>query len=201
MKKFYALAILAAGSFVFIACGSTKKGITSQTVNPYGKAVEAEPCIELYEQSPYNRADGNGQHFIEATARNIAELQARAMFARKIESAILTATEDMGISMEKYAADDQTGQSVTDQSGEANDLAMSIAQQVIRNTHPIKITRYIKSNNQFTVFVCIEYSGNENILTDQIEQNVKDKISQEDREKIEQRHDEFRQRVLESLKK
>lgn len=121
------------------------------------------------------------------------------MFARKIESAILSATEDMGISMEKYAADDQSGQSVADQSGEANDLAMGIAQQVVRNIHTIKTTRYLKSNNQFTVFVCMEYAGDENTLVDQIERSVQDKISQDDRTKIEQRHNEFRRRILERL--
>ena len=169
MQKSYVLAVLA-GAFLFVACGSSKKTVASKTVNPYGKVVEAEPCIELYEQSPCNRAYGNGQHFKEATARNIAELQARAMFARKIESAILSATEDMGISMEKYAADDQSGQSVADQSGEANDLAMGM-----------------------------EYAGDENTLVDQIERSVQDKISQDDRTKIEQRHNEFRRRILERL--
>ena len=191
MKKFSVLAILAIALMSF-SCGSTKKVITSESVNPYGKAVASEPCIELYEQAPYKRAYGNGQHFKEATARNIAELQARAMFARKIEAAVLAATEDIGVSLEKYAADDQ--------SGEGNDLAMSIAQQVIRNTHTIKTTRYLKSNNQFTVFVCMEYAGDENTLVDHIEQNVKDRISQDDRAKIEQRHNQFRQRILGNLK-
>ena len=199
MKKFSVLAILAIALMSF-SCGRTKKVITSEAVNPYGKAVASEPCIELYEQAPYKRAYGNGQHFKEATARNIAELQARAMFARKIEAAVLAATEDIGVSLEKYAADDQSGRSVTDQSGEGNDLAMSIAQQVIRNTHTIKTTRYLKSNNQFTVFVCMEYAGDENTLVDHIEQNVKDRISQDDRAKIEQRHNQFRQRILGNLK-
>lgn len=199
MRKFYVLAVLA-GSVMFVACGSAKKTVASQSVNPYGKTVETDPCIALYEQAPFKRAYGTGQHFKEATAKNIAELQARAMFARKIESAILSATEDMGISLEKYAADDQSGRSVTDQSGEGNDLAMSIAQQVVRNTHTIKTTRYIKSNNQFTVFVCMEYAGDENTLAGQIEQNVKDRISQDDRAKIEQRHNQFRQRILGNLK-
>lgn len=198
MKKFSVLAILASALMSF-SCGSTKKVITSESVNPYGKAVVSEPCIELYEQAPYKRAYGNGQHFKEATARNIAELQARAMFARKIEAAVLAATEDMGVSLEKYAADDQSGQSVADQSGEANDLAMGIAQQVVRNIHTIKTTRYLKSNNQFTVFVCMEYAGDENTLVDQIERSVQDKISQDDRTKIEQRHNEFRRRILERL--
>ena len=52
MKKFSVLAILAIALMSF-SCGSTKKVITSESVNPYGKAVASEPCIGLYEQAPY----------------------------------------------------------------------------------------------------------------------------------------------------
>lgn len=134
------------------------------------------------------------------TARNIAELQANAMYARKIEKAVISATEDLGISLSKYAADDKSGRSVTDQSGESNDLAASISQQVVRNAHVIKTSRYYNKNNQFTVFVCIEYGGDENALIDQIEQKVKDRISDEDRAKIESRHNEFKDKVYGKLK-
>lgn len=60
----------------------------------------------------YTRAYGKGTHFKEMTARNIAELQANAMYARKIEKAVLSATEDLGISLGQYAGDDNTGRSV-----------------------------------------------------------------------------------------
>lgn len=182
------------------ACGTAKRTTSAGGENPYGKAVASEPCIELYEQAPFKRAYGQGQHFKEMTARNIAELQANAMFARKIEQAVIAATEDLGVSLSKYAADDKNGRSVTDQSGESNDLAASIAQQVIRNAHVIKTTRYIAKNNQFTVFVCSEYGSDEDALVGLIEQKVKDRISDEDRAKIESRHDEFKGRVYGKLK-
>lgn len=199
MRKnlFVLVALSAAVLCLMTACGASKK---VSEVNPYGKAVAAEPCIELYEQAPYVRAYGEGQHFKEMTARNIAELQANAMYARKIEKAVISATEDLGISLSKYAADDKSGRSVTDQSGESNDLAASISQQVVRNAHVIKTSRYYNKNNQFTVFVCIEYGGDENALIEQIEQKVKDRISDEDRAKIETRHDEFKDKVYGKLK-
>lgn len=197
-KNHFVLAALSAAVLCLMtACGASKK---VSGVNPYGKAVAAEPCIELYEQAPYVRAYGEGQHFKEMTARNIAELQANAMYARKIEKAVISATEDLGISLSKYAADDKSGRSVTDQSGESNDLAASISQQVVRNAHVIKTSRYYNKNNQFTVFVCLEYGGDENALIDQIEQKVKDRISDEDRAKIESRHDEFKDKVYGKLK-
>ena len=181
------------------SCGTSQKTVSGE-VNPYGKSVASEPCIELYEQNPSVRAYGQGQHFKEMTARNIAELQANAMFARKIEQAVISATEDLGISLSQYAADDKSGRSVTDQSAESKDLAASISQQVVRDAHVIKTSRYIGKNNQFTVFVCMEYGTDKDALVKDIEDKVKEKISADDRATLEKRHNEFRDKVYGKLK-
>lgn len=181
------------------SCGTSQKTVSGE-VNPYGKSVASEPCIELYEQNPSVRAYGQGQHFKEMTARNIAELQANAMFARKIEQAVISATEDLGISLSQYAADDKSGRSVTDQSAESKDLAASISQQVVRDAHVIKTSRYIGKNNQFTVFVCMEYGADKDALVKDIEDKVKEKISADDRATLEKRHNEFRDKVYGKLK-
>lgn len=181
------------------SCGTSQKTVSGE-VNPYGESVASEPCIELYEQNPSVRAYGQGQHFKEMTARNIAELQANAMFARKIEQAVISATEDLGISLSQYAADDKSGRSVTDQSAESKDLAASISQQVVRDAHVIKTSRYIGKNNQFTVFVCMEYGTDKDALVKDIEDKVKEKISADDRATLEKRHNEFRDKVYGKLK-
>lgn len=181
------------------SCGTSQKTVSGE-VNPYGKSVASEPCIELYEQNPSVRAYGQGQHFKEMTARNIAELQANAMFARKIEQAVISVTEDLGISLSQYAADDKSGRSVTDQSAESKDLAASISQQVVRDAHVIKTSRYIGKNNQFTVFVCMEYGTDKDALVKDIEDKVKEKISADDRATLEKRHNEFRDKVYGKLK-
>lgn len=181
------------------SCGTSQKTVSGE-VNPYGKSVASEPCIELYEQNPSVRAYGQGQHFKEMTARNIAELQANAMFAHKIEQAVISATEDLGISLSQYAADDKSGRSVTDQSAESKDLAASISQQVVRDAHVIKTSRYIGKNNQFTVFVCMEYGTDKDALVKDIEDKVKEKISADDRATLEKRHNEFRDKVYGKLK-
>ena len=181
------------------SCGTSQKTVSGE-VNPYGKSLASEPCIDLYEQNPSVRAYGQGQHFKEMTARNIAELQANAMFARKIEQAVISATEDLGISLSQYAADDKSGRSVTDQSAESKDLAASISQQVVRDAHVIKTSRYIGKNNQFTVFVCMEYGTDKDALVKDIEDKVKEKISADDRATLEKRHNEFRDKVYGKLK-
>lgn len=174
------------------ACGTSKQ-------NLLGTELKEEPCIKLAEESPALRKYGVGEHFKESTARNIAEAQARGAYARSMASALRTATEEIGVSLEKYAGDDQQGASVRDQSGEGNDYVMSIAGEIVRNTHVIKTTRYIKSNNQFRIYVCIEYMGNQEQLVNNAIEELKDKISPEDRVKLEERHDKFRQRVWDSL--
>ena len=204
MKKIIVMAAMAA--VLFASCGTSKKTTVSSTKSPSaaeierGEALSDEPCIVLAEEKPVIRKYGNGQHFKEMTSRNIAEAQALSDFARSIAAAVITATEDIGVSLDKYAGDDETGAKVADQSGETNDFAMSVASEIIRNTHVIKTSRYFKSNKQYNIYVCIEYMGTENQLVEQVENSVKDKISAADREKLEQRHDKFRQRVLSDLR-
>jgi len=109
-------------------------------------------------------------------------------------------TEDLGISLSQYAADDKSGRSVTDQSAESKDLAASISQQVVRDAHVIKTSRYIGKNNQFTVFVCMEYGTDKDALVKGIEDRVKENISADDRVTLEKRHNEFRDKVYGKLK-
>lgn len=199
MKKFFVLAITVT-AMLFASCGTQKQASSSALRSSIGDALPEEPCIALAEEAPLIRKYGNGQHFKESTARNLAENQARASFARSIAAAVKTATEEIGVSLDKYAGDDTDGHSVSDQSGEGNDFIMSIASEIVKNTHPIKTTRYLKSNNQYNIYVCLEYMGTENQMTEQIEDSLKDKISPEDRAKLEKRHNDFRQRALNALR-
>lgn len=199
MKKFFVMTAMAT-AMLFVSCGTQKQASSSALRSSIGEALPEEPCIVLAEEAPAIRKYGNGQHFKESTARSLAENQARASFARSIASAVKTATEEIGVSLDKYAGDDTDGHSVSDQSGEGNDFVMSIANEIVKNTHPIKTSRYLKSNNQYNIYVCLEYMGTENQMAEQIEKNLKDKISPDDRAKLEKRHDNFRQRALNALK-
>ena len=197
MKKILLTVVAVA---LITSCGTQKQASSSALRSSIGEVLPEEPCITLAEEAPAIRKYGNGQHFKESTARNLAESQARASFARSIAAAVRTATEEIGVSLEKYAGNDTEGRSVSDQSGEGNDFVMSIANEIVKNTHPIKTTRYLKSNNQYNIYVCLEYMGTENQMAEQIEDSLKDKISPDDRKKLEKRHDDFRQRALNALK-
>lgn len=199
MKKTLVM-VATAAAMLLSSCGAQKQASSSVLRSSIGESLREEPCITLQEEAPAIRKYGIGQHFKEVTARNLAEMQARESFANSIKAAVIAATEEIGISMDKYAGDDKEGHSISDQSGEGNDYAMSIANEIVRNTHPIKTSRYLKSNNQYNIYVCLEYMGTENQMAEQIEKSLNDKISPDNRIKLEKRHDDFRQRVLNNLK-
>ena len=132
------------------ACGSSKNAVVSQqAVNPYGTSIARDECEILAEEKPEVRQFGVGSHFKRATADNIAALQARAKFARAIESAVLTATEEYGVSMEKFAGDDVVGNTAIDQA--AIDITFGAApNKAVRQTweehHSTMLTAISEAN-------------------------------------------------------
>lgn len=198
MSKLKTLAIALSAAALIVSCGTAKQTAVSNS-SPYGQKLEEEQCIKVYKQKPAIRAYGSGSHFKESTAQAFAEAEARAMMSRKLESAVLSATELVGVSMEQYAAGREDSEWVTDQSAEGNNLVQVISQQIVKNTSIIESSRYYADNRQFTVFVCIEYGGKESELVDAAEKALKERIKAEDRAKIEARHNDFRERILKKL--
>lgn len=207
MKKSILFAAFAA--ILVCSCGTMKN---SQTVvvptgsdSPTGiKAAVAEGslCYELQEQKPALRSVGSGMNANEASAKIYANSRALSEYATKIEAAVEAACEEVGVSMNQYAGDGESGKTVSDQSEEGGTLASYVAKQTVKNTTIIKTERYIKSDKQYLVYVCVEYSGDLSDLYKEIEDNLKEKISETDRQKLEARHDKFRKRMetkMESL--
>ena len=157
--------------------------------------MEGSQCYDLQEQKPALRSVGSGTNFKEAFAKQTANAQALAEYATKISAAVEAACEEVGVSLDQYAGDDATGKSVSDQSSEGGNLASFVAKQTVRNTTIIKTERYVKSNNQYLVYVCVEYSGDLSELIRETEENLKEKISEADRQKLEARHEQFRKRM------
>lgn len=204
MKRlnFFAMAMLSI-AFMFSSCGTSKVATNSASVedNPFGKAVQQDICQTMQEEKPATRAVGNGQHFKLSTAKNIAMAQARAQFATSIAAAIITATEDCGIDLSKYAGDSEEGLSASDQGGNANDWVLSVAKEVVTNTVVIKTSTYVKPNKQYNVFVCLEYTDEADVLANRVEQKVVNKIPEDEAQKILEKSDMFKQRIKQMLEK
>lgn len=196
MKKIALLIISAFVAGLFAACGSSKN--TSRPDDSYEQLTD-DICITLQEQSPETRAFGMGEHFNMNTANNIAELQARGKFARAIATAIKQATSDQSLGLTKYAADDNSGASVTDQGNGVNDWTEGIAQEIVRNTVVIKTSRYKGKNNQYRVYVCLEYKAGLDAMVNEISETVKDKISDTDKDKLNRNFEKFRNEIRKEL--
>ena len=201
MKYCFNFAVIVAAVLSLISCGTTNSAATKKS-NPYGEIMASNECIELAEGDPVRRQYGLGQHFKEQTAGNLAEANARASFARKISTAIAAGTESTSVQLEKYTRNDKNGTSVADESSETGDFLTSISQEIIKNTSTIKTIRYYNSEaQQWTIFKCLEFLGTKDAMVEQIIETLKDNISKEDRAAIESRHDQLRQRILQTLAK
>jgi len=151
--------------------------------------VPLNPCEQMQEEKPLLRAVGKGTHSNEQTAKNIAEMQARAQFTRAIASKILTATSIFS------SGDDVTVSGATDQVAKQNDFAMSIAEGIVRNTIVIKTHKEQHHDNKFDVWLCLEYQGDVSKMASEIVENVQQRVSDEQRTKMNSEIEQFRNRV------
>ena len=88
-----------------------------------------------------------------------------------------------------------------DQSSTTKDMVTSIAAEIVKGTAVIKTSTYMLPNRQYNVYVCLEYTGGKDALTEQTIKKVTDAVPENDAQKIRQRHDEFKQSILNYLEK
>lgn len=187
------------------SCGSSKKALDgSKGLSDDGEAIARDICIEMQEQAPATRAWGNGQHFNINTATNIAELQARSKFARAIATSIKTSTKVGGLDVSKFAGDDKSGMSVSDEATKMTDWAEAIAYEVVRNAVIIKSSPYKKAD-KYNVYVCLEYKEGLDDLVNNVAKKVQEKISTDNKLKIDLEFsgikDELKKDIIEYGKK
>lgn len=114
----------------------------------------AEPCIELATAESENlRAYGTAISYIEKTALNEAERDARNNLAEMIKVAV----EGAAVDYEQNAQQNMKGSA--DTIGEAV-MSQFVAEEV-KNTRVIKTTIYDRSDGSVQVYVCIEMKTSE----------------------------------------
>lgn len=138
------------------SCGTTKK--TASPIANGDVLIQTNLCEEYAMQKPAQRASGVGQHFQEITARNQAELQARATLARALQTCIEATIKDYADGTTLFSANDTEGASVSDQSALLNDRIEGMSKELIKGALVVKMEKYKTTNNQYKVYVCIEYS-------------------------------------------
>ena len=125
----------------------------------------AEPCIELANaESEYLRAYGTATSYIEKTALNEAERDARNNLAEMIKTAVEGAAQDY----ERNAA--QNDKSSAAALGEA--IMTQYVAEDIANTRVLKTDIYDLADGSVQVYVCIEMREKEEAVLDDVKNNL-----------------------------
>ena len=177
---------------------------TVQTVNAqedvYGKEMKLTEAESYALKKPGTRAAGKGVSSRESVAVQVARAQARAAFAEAISSAVNSALKISGFVVSQYAGDDEEGHEVSDGAEKTNTMIKSVSKQVIENTQVVKTNKfYNKKTRKYTVFVCLEYNGDIAKLSKEIANKVSQKISDEQRMKIDFELENFEKEIEKEL--
>ena len=177
---------------------------TVQTVNAqedvYGKEMKLTEAESYALKKPGTRAAGKGVSSRESVADQVARAQARAAFAEAISSAVNSALKISGFDVSQYAGDDEEGHEVSDGAEKTNTMIKSVSKQVIENTQVVKTNKfYNKKTRKYTVFVCLEYNGDIAKLSKEIANKVSQKISDEQRMKIDFELENFEKEIEKEL--
>lgn len=198
MKKilfsFAAVAML----FGLYSCG----GGTAKTVvaeNPDGREIGLTRSEALCLQAPGKRAYGKGVSFDESTACQMAELDARTKFSNALDAAIVSAAKKASVQITQYAGGNNDGRSNTDGGLKQNTLSSSISANIIRNTSVIMMDKFFGMDRQYTIYVCLEYQGSPSDIAKEAAEQVKQGVSDADREKIQRELDSFQKEVENKL--
>ena len=185
MKKLYVLTILL-GSLMLTACGGSKKAAGTQL--PGRTLRTTEPCIELALADSENlRAYGTATSYIEKTALNEAERDARNRLATMIKVAVEGAAQDY----EQNAAQNQGKSAET--IGESV-MSQFVAEE-IKNTKILKTSIYDLADGSIQVYVCIEMQAG----MDAFEERLKNTLDREEIIGIQYDRDRFIEKMAQGL--
>lgn len=206
MKKFSFLTAVAFAALLS-SCGGSKQTayvpIAAAAVNnnqiPQNVAVASEPCDDYAFEAPSKRASGVGTHFKEATATNLAQLNARANLARALQQCVETATKNYGDGKELFSADEASSAYVTDQSAGVADREAGWAKELIKGAPIVKKTRYKTPNNQWEIHVCVEYQESVAAMAAKIAKVFNEKLTQEQKTRIDFNEHKFQQEMQEAM--
>lgn len=186
------------GGLMLTNCGSSKKATTGRVSDE--KKIELDECIVMADGNP-NRAFGEATNGRLSYAKQYAEGQARAALARKISTAIETATKEMDLQWNKSAYSGDEGAMAMDEGSKAEGKSQQIAKLVLENVVVMKTSVYQKPNGLYHVYVCVEQQDAPAKMASKISNQVKQQVSDEERLKMEYQFQNFEKSIEKELEK
>lgn len=152
MKKLIYLAIIFVAAGMAQSCSATKQATLAheyQQQRPTRTMRTEEPCIALAQEESENlRAYGTATSYVEKTALNEAQRDARNNLAQMIKVAV----EGAALDYEKNSQQDL--KSTAETLGE--EVMKQFVSEEISNTKTIKTSIYDLADGSIQVYVCIE---------------------------------------------
>lgn len=162
MKKFITLLALVCAAMVIVPNAYAGKPVK----------VKKDKVVKYAEKDTQRRAWGEGAHFSESTARNIAEMQARAALSARIESAVYQMLEEAVVDKTQIVSNGNSAAQLTESTTDRKAQTSAITSQVLRNTPVVKTSIYYQDNKQYKVYVCVEYKGSVDDLYNKFAENI-----------------------------
>lgn len=163
MKKLFLFSATLAAALLLSSCGSSRQLPQQQAQSRPGRTLRTvEPCIEMANaESEFLRAYGTASSYVEKTALNEAERDARNRLAAMLKVAVEGAAQDY----EMNATQNRTSSAET--IGEAV-MTQYIAEE-LQNTRILKTDIYDLTDGSIQVYVCIEMRTSESDLAEKID--------------------------------
>ena len=202
MKKYIIMSTVAVMVWGLVSCGSSQKvpqASKAEQENPYGAQVFQTKSEQMAAEAPGKRAYGKGVSFSESTARQMAEMDARGQLSRALDAAIVSASKSVGFDITQYAGGDGEGMTNTDGGQQQNTLTKSISSNIISGATVINTDKFYGKDRKYTVFVCLEYNGSVADIAKKAAEQVKQRISDSDRAKIQQENEKFQKEIEKDL--
>lgn len=191
MKKFFTLLALVCAAMVIVPNANAQKK----------HKVKVDKVVKYAQKDPQRRAWGEGAHFNESTARNIAEMQARAALSARVESAVYQMMEEAVIDKTQYVSNGSTAAALDESTTDRKTTTSAITSQVLRNTPVVKTSIYYQDNKQYKVYVCIEYQGSVDELYNHFTRALESQRTSTGEPKYEIRQEEARKVFTATLQK
>lgn len=189
MKKFFTLLALFCAAMVIVPNADAQKKLKPSKVQKYAN------------KDTQRRTTGIGVHFNESTARNIAEMQARAAMSAKLEAAVYQAMEEAVIDKTQNISNGTTAAQLAESTTERKTTTSAITSQVLRNTPVVKYATYYLDTKQYKVEVCIEYQGSVDELYNHFTRALESQRTSTGEPKYEIRQEEARKVFTATLQK
>lgn len=159
------------------------------------------PAEEYAMEEPAIRAASSFESGREFLAVQGATANARGELSSKLSAAIVAASEVFGVDFSQYAGDDESGMNVRDTETKVSGLVSAVSNNVVKGSNLVKQNKYYnKANKLYKIYVCVEFDGTAEEMTKAALEQIKQKVSDEDRKTIEARQQEFEKKIREKLK-